>query len=104
MFRKNNLSSKNNASKTPSMRRLSLAACTGLLALLLSGCGRSDDTVQRYAWPLATASPEDTVTQIFSEKFSCHQNGLFDFFVSGTAADISTNRLFHIGRCRIWIY
>lgn len=34
----------------------------------LTGCGSSDG--QRYAWPLATASPEDTVTQIFSEKFA----------------------------------
>lgn len=34
----------------------------------LAGCGSSDE--QRYAWPLATASPEDTVTQIFSEKFA----------------------------------
>lgn len=25
---------------------------------------------QRYAWPLATASPEDTVTQIYAEAFS----------------------------------
>lgn len=39
-------------------------------ALFLTGCGTSDsDEVMRYAWPLATASPEDTVTQIFSEKF-----------------------------------
>ncbi|MCI9058370.1 MAG: TRAP transporter substrate-binding protein [Lachnospiraceae bacterium] len=40
-------------------------------ALLLTGCGKSDESAgQRYAWPLATASPEDTVTQIFSEKFA----------------------------------
>ena len=39
-----------------------------LLSLLLCGCG--DPDVQRYAWPLATASPEDTVTQIFAEKFA----------------------------------
>ena len=38
------------------------------LALILCGCG--DPDVQRYAWPLATASPEDTVTQIFAEKFA----------------------------------
>lgn len=25
---------------------------------------------QRYAWSLATASPEDTVTQIYAEAFS----------------------------------
>ncbi|MGN0331742.1 MAG: TRAP transporter substrate-binding protein DctP, partial [Lachnospiraceae bacterium] len=40
-------------------------------ALTLTGCQSSgEDSVQRYAWPLATASPEDTVTQIFSEKFA----------------------------------
>lgn len=40
-------------------------------ALTLTVCQSSDeDSVQRYAWPLATASPEDTVTQIFSEKFA----------------------------------
>ena len=73
MFRKNNLFVKKNAPKISSMRRFTLAACAGLLTLstlLLGGCGRSDDGVQRYAWPLATASPEDTVTQIFSEKFA----------------------------------
>ena len=73
MFQKIILSFKDNASKTSSMRRFTLTACTGLLALstlLLGGCSRSENDVQRYAWPLATASPEDTVTQIFSEKFA----------------------------------
>lgn len=63
------------------MRRFTLAACTGLLTLstlLLGGCGRSEDGVQRYAWPLATASPEDTVTQIFSEKFAEEVSALSD--------------------------
>ena len=37
----------------------------------LAGCGSSgEETTQRYSWPLATASPEDTVTQIFAEKFA----------------------------------
>lgn len=46
-----------------------LAAITA--TALLSGCAnQSKEEVQRYAWPLATASPEDTVTQIFSEKFA----------------------------------
>lgn len=39
-----------------------------LLLFSISGCGNPD--VQRYAWPLATASPEDTVTQIFAERFA----------------------------------
>lgn len=61
----------------------------GRIALLLSGmitagavmggCGSSGETgEQRYAWPLATASPEDTVTQIFSEKFAEEVNELSD--------------------------
>lgn len=39
---------------------------------LCCGCqkkGADTDGVQRYAWPLGTASPEDTVTQIYAEKF-----------------------------------
>ncbi len=36
----------------------------------MTGCSSSSDSVQRYSWPLATASPEDTVTQLFAEKFA----------------------------------
>lgn len=40
-------------------------------AFALTGCESSDeDGVQHYAWPLATASPENTVTQLFAEKFA----------------------------------
>ncbi|MCI9124191.1 MAG: TRAP transporter substrate-binding protein [Eubacterium sp.] len=39
-----------------------------VLCGVLAGCGQTGG--QRYAWPLATASPEDTVTQIFAEKFA----------------------------------
>lgn len=45
---------------------LLLAACLAVV-LLLSGCGGKGQT---YAWVLATASPEDTVTQIYAEKFA----------------------------------
>jgi DNA-binding winged helix-turn-helix (wHTH) protein len=38
-------------------------------SLALSGCASSKEE-QRYSWPLATASPEDTVTQLFAEKFA----------------------------------
>ncbi len=31
---------------------------------------QSGEKVQRYAWPLGTSSPEDTVTQIYAEKFA----------------------------------
>ena len=40
-----------------------------LLALLLEACS-SGNGKQRYAWPLGTSSPENTVTQIFAEKFA----------------------------------
>lgn len=58
---------------------------TGLVLIIASslfhtGCGNSseEEDVQRYAWPLATASPEDTVTQIFSEKFAEEVSRLSD--------------------------
>lgn len=45
-----------------------------MVCLLLSGltgcAGQGGEEEQRYAWPLATASPEDTVTQIYAEKFA----------------------------------
>lgn len=52
-------------------KRMLAVVCMALLLALsaaLTGCGSPDE--QRYAWPLATASPEDTVTQIFAEKFA----------------------------------
>lgn len=48
-----------------------------LAVLLLTGCGSLEE-VQRYAWPLATASPEDTVTQLFAEKFADEVHRLSD--------------------------
>lgn len=41
----------------------------GWVIACLAGCGGQQEE-QRYAWPLATASPEDTVTQIYAEKFA----------------------------------
>ena len=40
-----------------------------LMGMMMTACGK-DDGEQRYAYPLATASPEDTVTQIYAEKFA----------------------------------
>lgn len=40
-----------------------------LMGMMMSACGKNDGE-QRYAYPLATASPEDTVTQIYAEKFA----------------------------------
>ncbi len=51
-------------------RLLSVLVAGGLTAGLLSGCAQSTDGEQRYAYPLGTASPEDTVTQIYAEKFA----------------------------------
>ncbi len=45
-----------------------LLVITLLLATCLCGCG--SESTQTYAWVLGTASPEDTVTQIFAEKFA----------------------------------
>ena len=48
------------------------------ITLLLTGCSSSSDGTQRYSWPLATASPEDTITQIFAEKFAEEVSALSD--------------------------
>ena len=40
-----------------------------LMALLLTSCNGSHQG-QRYAWPLGTSSPENTVTHLFAEKFA----------------------------------
>ena len=53
--------------------RMAVAAGMCAALALSAGCQKktvADDEVQRYAWPLATASPEDTVTQIYAEKFA----------------------------------
>ncbi|MDO5476066.1 MAG: TRAP transporter substrate-binding protein [Eubacteriales bacterium] len=64
------------------MRRYSilLAACL-LLTLALAGCGKSagsGDGTMTYAWPLGTSSPEDTVTQIYAERFAEEVSRLSD--------------------------
>lgn len=41
-----------------------------MTAILLSGCSSDSNNEQRYAYPLGTASPEDTVTQLYAEKFA----------------------------------
>lgn len=45
-------------------------------AALFSGCSNKD--TQTFAWPLATASPEDTVTQLFAVKFAEEVDRLSD--------------------------
>ena len=51
---------------------IALAKIEGLLLLLLvaiTSCNAPSQG-QRYAWPLGTSSPENTVTQLFAEKFA----------------------------------
>lgn len=48
------------------------AILLAVILLALTGCadrGEDSGEEQRYAWPLGTASPEDTVTQIYAEEF-----------------------------------
>ena len=50
-----------------------LALSTALMIVLsFTSCGKSTavSETQTYAWPLGTSSPEDTVTQIYAEKFA----------------------------------
>ncbi len=53
------------------MKKKIIALIIAAAALSCSGCASaSEETVQRYAWPLGTSSPEDTVTQIYAENFA----------------------------------
>lgn len=56
--------------KNRKRKMLSFASVTALFlaSVTFGGCTASDE--QNFAWPLATASPEDTVTQLFAEKFA----------------------------------
>lgn len=66
---------------------IALLIVTGLTAgtvIGLSSCSNggddtsADGSQQEYAYPLATASPEDTVTQIYAEKFAEEVDRLSD--------------------------
>ena len=46
---------------------LGLTACGGAQG---SVSGTEEAEVQRYAWPLGSSSPEDTVRQIYAKKFA----------------------------------
>ena len=51
------------------LKKLTALVVSGILSLSLAGCGTQASTgTQRYAWPLGTSSPEDTVTQIYAER------------------------------------
>lgn len=53
------------------MRKKNIYAAVAVLATagMLAGCAYGEDGEQNYAYALGTASPEDTVTQIYAEKF-----------------------------------
>lgn len=46
--------------------------------MLWPDANTSSGETQRYAWPLGTSSPEDTVTQIYAEKFADEVSRLSD--------------------------
>ncbi|MCD8239279.1 MAG: TRAP transporter substrate-binding protein [Clostridiales bacterium] len=54
------------------MKKFTAVLLAALMCLsVLTACTSKDgEEVQRYAWPLGTSSPEDTVTQIYAEKFA----------------------------------
>ena len=54
-----------------------LLALIMVISVMMAGCSGKDGE-QRYAYPLATASPEDTVTQIYAEKFAEEVSDLSD--------------------------
>ena len=56
-------------------RVLAILMIVSLLAAI-TGCGGSGGSEQTYAWVLATASPEDTVTGLFANQFAQSVNEL----------------------------
>ena len=67
-------------------KRVLSAIVVGLMLCGLTACGgakhsaaeNGEAQVQRYAWPLGSSSPEDTVTQIYAEKFAEEVDRLSD--------------------------
>ena len=51
------------------LRLTAIFICILMMGMMMTACGKNNGE-QRYAYPLATASPEDTVTQIYAEKFA----------------------------------
>ncbi len=49
--------------------KLILSVCLLGSVIGITGCG-SEDGVQRYAWPLATCSTEDTITHVLATNFA----------------------------------
>ncbi len=61
------------------IKKIGSIALSLTMVASITGCSTSSsDDVQRYAWPLATSSPEDTVTQIYAEEFANQVSELSD--------------------------
>ena len=60
------------------LKRMTSIALVLVMSASLSACGAQKKKEQRYAWPLGTSSPEDTVTQIYAEKFADEVSKLSD--------------------------
>ena len=72
-MRKNMMLSKNIWKQLRKIGRMKKRVISGgvviaLAGMLLTGCQAKEDE-QTYAWALGTSSPEDTVTQLYGEKF-----------------------------------
>ena len=53
------------------LKQIVLAVLALAFAAVMTGCGKAGkEGGQTYAWPLGTSSPEDTVTQIYAERFA----------------------------------
>ncbi|MCD8020920.1 MAG: TRAP transporter substrate-binding protein [Clostridiales bacterium] len=59
------------------LKRWSLAAVLACICVLGTSCGNSDGG-QTYAWPLATCSSGDTVTNVFAQTFADYVSELSD--------------------------
>lgn len=69
-----------NRKSNPLGKLVRLFGALSLCSLLFAGCtsDTSSSQSQTFAWPLATASPEDTVTQLYAEKFAQEVEELSD--------------------------
>ncbi|MBF0578706.1 TRAP transporter substrate-binding protein [Erysipelotrichaceae bacterium RD49] len=61
----------------PLSRAVQLLTSVMVAGSLFCGCS-SEDGTQTFAWPLATASPENTVTQIYADTFASEVSRLSD--------------------------
>lgn len=62
------------------LKKIILLVSVLSMVLSVSGCGKksAEDEEQRYAWPLATCSTEDTITHVFASNFADQVGKLSD--------------------------